>query len=107
MRKRKDWIAVALVAALMAVAVVLVGSMAPGATGRASASGSSPSPWPSPSAGVVLQVGQNGAFVKSYTLADLEALTPFPGYAGFKNDANNVTGPEFVTGVKITDIVQD
>jgi hypothetical protein len=107
MRKRKDWIAVALVAVLLAVAVVLAGSMAPGATSRASATGSSPSPWPSPSPGVVLQVGQNGTFVKAYTLADLEALAPFAGYAGFKNDANNVTGPEAVTGVKITDIVQD
>jgi hypothetical protein len=108
MRNRKDLIAVVVVAALLAVAVVLVGTVAPGATGKASADGtSSPSPWPSPSPSVVLQVGHDGTFVKQYTLADLEALTPFSGYAGFKNDANNVTGPEAVTGVKITDIVQD
>ena len=115
MRKRKDWIVVALVAALLAVAVVLVGSVvAPGAAGKTLSKaagkttvGDTPSSWPSPAAGVVLQVGLNGTFVKSYTLADLEALTPFAGHAGFKNDANNVTGPEAVTGVKITDIVQD
>lgn len=107
MRKRRDWIAVGVVAALLAAAVVLAGTVTPGATGKAVALGTSPSPWPSPSAGVVLQVGQNGTFVKEYTLADLEALTPFPGYAGFRNDYANVTGPEAVTGAKVADIVQD
>ncbi len=87
MRKRRDWIAVGVVAALLAAAVVLAGTVAPGATGKAVALGTSPSPWPSPSAGVVLQVGQNGTFVKEYTLADLEALDAgsLHGYAGFMN----------------------
>ena len=107
MKRRRDWIVVAVVAALLAVGVVLVGTAMPGATGRASAAGSSPSPWPSPSAGVVLQVGQNGSFVKEYTLADLQAMTPFPGFAGFRNSEANVTGPVAVTGAKVTDIVQD
>ena len=56
---------------------------------------------------VVLEVDHNGTMAKQYTLTQLQALTAFPGYAGFKNDANNVTGPEAVTGVKITDVVQD
>lgn len=107
MKKQRSWIAVAIVAPIAAAAVLLGGTVAPGATGNAAALDTSPSPWPSPSAGVVLQVGHNGSFVKQYTLDELKGLTPFPGYTGFKNDANNVTGPEAVTGVKITDIVQD
>lgn len=107
MRRRRDWIVVTVIAVLLAAGVVLVGTAMPGATGRASAAGSSPSPWPSPSPGVVLQVGQNGSFVKEYTLADLEAMTPFAGFAGFRNDEANVTGPVAVTGAKVTDIVQD
>ena len=52
-----------------------------------------------------LVVEHNGTFVKAYSLVELEALTPFAGYAGlFKNPA---LGPDAVTGVKITDIVKD
>ena len=102
MRKRRDWIVVVIVAVLLAAGVVLAGTVAPGATGRASAAGT-----PSPSPSVVLQVEHNGTVVKAYTLDELEALTPFPGYAGFRNSAGSVTGPEAVTGVKVTDIVQD
>jgi hypothetical protein len=92
------------IAALLAAGVMLAGTVAPGTTDKAGAAGT---PWPSPSPGVVLEVGHNGTFVTQYTLDELGGLTPFPGYAGFKNDANNVTGPEAVTGVKVTDIVQD
>ena len=108
MKNRRDWIAVVVVAVLLAVGVVLAGTAAPGAAGKAGADGtSSPSPWPSPTPGVVLQVGHDGTFFKSYTLADLEALTPFPGYAGFRKSTGTVIGPEAVTGAKVADIVQD
>ncbi len=109
MRKRRDWIVVAVIAALLSAGAVLAGTVVPGATGKASAAGSSPSPWPSPSPSVVLQVGHNGTFVKEYTLADLEALGggPFDGYAGFMNSGNIVYGPEEVLGVKVTDIADD
>lgn len=109
MRMRRDWIVVGVVAALLAAAIVLVGTVTPGATGKAVALGTSPSPWPSPSAGVVLQVGHEGSFVKEYTLADLEALGagPFNGFAGFMNSGNVVYGPEAVSGIKVADIVQD
>lgn len=109
MRKRRDWIVVGVVAALLAAAVVLVGTIAPGATGKAVALGTTPSPWPSPSAGVVLQVGHEGTFVKEYTLADLEALGagPFNGFAGYMNSGSVVYGPEAVSGIRVTDIVND
>ncbi|MGD0998817.1 MAG: hypothetical protein ABR941_10950, partial [Thermoleophilia bacterium] len=111
MRRRRDWIVVAIVAVLLAAGVVLAGTLVPGATGKATAAGSSPSPWPSPSPGVILQVGHDGTFVKQFTLADLEALTPFPGaslpsYAGFMNSGGVVSGPELVTGDRVSDIVQ-
>ena len=54
----------------------------------------------------ILLVEQNGTPVRAYSLAELQALTPFAGYAGFYNGIV-VTGPEAVTGVKVTDIVKD
>ena len=104
MKKRRDWIVVTIVAALLTAGVVLAGAVAPGAGGRANADGT---PSPSAISGAVLQVEHNGTVVKDYTLDQLEALTAFPGFAGFRNSAGNVTGPEPVTGAKITDIVQD
>ena len=54
----------------------------------------------------VLEVEYNGTPVKAYTLAQLQALAPFSGIAGyFKSGA--ATGPDAVTGVKVTDIVAD
>lgn len=51
----------------------------------------------------ILAVQQAGTPVRSYSLAELQALTPFAGWAGlFKNPA---IGPDAVTGVKVTDIV--
>jgi hypothetical protein len=55
----------------------------------------------------VLQVQYNGTPVRSYSLAELEALTPFAGYAGFRKSTGTIVGPDAVTGVKVTDIVAD
>ena len=55
----------------------------------------------------VLQVEYNGRPVAAYTLAQLEALTPFSGYAGFLESGGTVVGPDAVTGVRVTDIVAD
>jgi hypothetical protein len=53
----------------------------------------------------ILQVQHNGSNVRTYSLAQLQALTPFVGLAGlFKNPE---IGPDAVTGVKVLDIVQD
>ena len=55
----------------------------------------------------MLVVEHNGTPVKDYTLVQLEALTPFVGYAGYLNSVGTVVGPDAVTGVQITDIVED
>ena len=105
MRRRITWTLALVGMFLLAVGIALAGGVAAGATNQSSANAvASPSPSSPP---IVLQVEHNGTLVKQYTLAQLEALTPVPGYAGFMNSANNVTGPEAVTGAKITDIVQD
>jgi hypothetical protein len=53
----------------------------------------------------ILTVQQAGVPVRSYSLAELQGLTPFSGYVGlFKNPA---LGPDAVTGAKVTDIVAD
>jgi hypothetical protein len=53
----------------------------------------------------ILSVKLAGTPVRSYSLAELQALTPFVGFAGI-NKAT-VMGPDAVTGVKVTDIVAD
>ena len=99
MRKRTNWMVVAVVAALVAAGVLLVGTAVPGATGKAKAD--TPSPTPSP----VLNVNRNGKLVKAYTLDQLEAMTPFAGFAGYMGKAAH--GPDAVTGVKVSDITKD
>ena len=101
MSKRTNWFVVAIVAALLAAVVVLAGAVVPGATGKASAAAAA-TPSPSP---VVLQVERNGHVAKAYSLDQLEAMTAFPGWAGYTGKAAH--GPDQVTGVKVTDIVQN
>jgi len=55
----------------------------------------------------VLQVKHNGTAVRSYSLTELQAVTPFAGYAGYKNKAGAILGPDAVTGARISDIVAD
>jgi hypothetical protein len=55
---------------------------------------------------VVLQVKYQGTLVKSYTMAELKALTPFAGIAGYFKSGTPY-GPDAVTGTRITDIVAD
>ncbi len=114
MRRRRDLMILAVVAAILVASVMLAGSVARGATGGRTAVGAPPSPWPSPSPSVVLQVGHNGTFVKEYTLADLEALPASSpgaavvnGYAGFMNSGNIVFGPDLVSGVSVASVAQD
>jgi hypothetical protein len=101
MSKRTNWFVVVIVAALLAAVVVLAGAVVPGATGKASAAAAA-TPSPSP---VVLQVERNGHVAKAYSLDQLEAMTPFAGFAGYMGKA--VHGPDAVTGAKVTDIVKD
>ena len=55
----------------------------------------------------MLTVKYQGTTVKSYSLAQLRALTAFSGYAGIRSSGGTTNGPDAVTGVKITDIVAD
>ena len=112
MKRRRDLTILVVVAAILAASVVLAGSVARGATGGGTALGTTP--WPSPSPSVVLQVGHNGAFVKEYTLADLQALPAsspgaavFNGWTGFMNSGNIVYGPDAVSGIALSDVLED
>jgi len=87
--------AVAIVA-LVLLAVAAAGAVVPGGTPKAAAADS-----------VVLTVKHDGVMVKEYTLADVKALTPYVGYAGFITSGGTVNGPDAVTGVRITDVLQD
>ena len=59
-------------------------------------------------AGPVLAVKYQGTTIKSYTMAQLKALTPaFSGYAGMRCNCGYIAPIDLVTGVKITDIVAD
>jgi hypothetical protein len=53
----------------------------------------------------ILSVQRDGAAVRSYSMAELQALTAFSGWAGLAKSP--AIGPDAVTGVKITDIVKD
>ncbi len=55
----------------------------------------------------MLQVELGGTPVRSYSLDELKALTPFAGFAGYKSKGGTVYGPDAVTGVSVTDVVQD
>jgi hypothetical protein len=54
-----------------------------------------------------LEVDYNGMPVRSYSLTELQALTQFAGFAGYKSNGGAVYGPDAVTGAKVTDIVAD
>ena len=95
MRKRTNWTVVAIVAALLTAAILLAGTVA---TPRRAPPRARRLPKS------VLNVDRNGTLVKGYTLAQLEAMTPFPGFAGYMGHA--VHGPDAVTGVKVTDILR-
>ena len=101
MSKRREGIAISLVVAPVAAMILLVGLFLPG-TSAAGASSLARS-----SSSSVLQVELNGVLVKQYSLDQLEALTPFAGYAGYLHGAGAVAGPDAVTGTPVSDIVAD
>jgi hypothetical protein len=57
----------------------------------------------------ILTVQQAGTAVRSYNLAELQALTPFTGIAGYCKTTPSfvLTGPDAVTGVKVLDVLKD
>jgi DMSO/TMAO reductase YedYZ molybdopterin-dependent catalytic subunit len=57
-----------------------------------------------PSGPVILAVSK-GSQTKTYTLAEIKALTPITGYSGTKNKAGVITGPMPYRGVALTDLL--
>jgi len=56
---------------------------------------------------VVLTIKHAGTTVKQYTLADLKAVTPYQGYAGFMTSGLTVHGPDPITGVSLVAVLHD
>jgi len=96
MRIRRTALAAALLALLAVAAVLVAGAFVPG--------GASPARAADP---VVLTVKNAGTVVKTYTLDQLKALTPYTGFAGFMTTGGTVTGPEPITGVSLVTVMQD
>jgi hypothetical protein len=96
MRHRRVIIGAALLLLCVIAAVYAAGALAPGGTSAARAADP-----------VVLTVQHNGTLIKQYTLAELQALTVYNGYAGIHNSAGTITGPDPVTGVRASDVLTD
>ena len=96
MRHRRVILGAALLLLCAVAAVFAAGAFLPGGTSNAKAADQ-----------VVLTVQHNGTLIKQYTLSDLQALAVYNGYAGIKNSALHVTGPDAVTGVRVADVLQD
>jgi hypothetical protein len=96
MRHRRFIIGAALLVLLAVAAVFAAGALVPGGASPAKAAGP-----------VMLTVQHNGTLIKQYTLSDLQALAVYNGYAGIKNSALHVTGPDAVTGVRVVDVLQN
>jgi len=95
---RRVFSVVASVVGLVLAAVLVMGLLAP----ASAFAGGKHKPR---SRSLVLQVDYNGIPVRAYTVAQLEALAPFAGYAGYLTSYPAVVGPDAVTGVRVTDIV--
>ena len=93
MNKPRIWIGAAVVVLVALVAVVLAGAIVPGGTPQAAAADP-----------VVLTIVGNGQTM-TFTLAELQALPAYSGYAGIINSAGTVTPPSAVKGVKLTDLM--
>ena len=98
---KKRWLRAAVLAFAATLAVSLiaaagVGAKVPGLTARADA--------------VVLTLKSKDGTTKTFTLADLKAMTTpeqgyYEGYAGFVNSANTLTPVHPVRGVKLTSLL--
>jgi hypothetical protein len=96
MRHRRIIIAATLLLLCAVAAVFAAGALVPGGAPNANAADQ-----------VVLTVKDDGRVVKQYTLTELEAVTPYSGYAGFITSGGTVNGPDPVVGVKIADVLKD
>ena len=94
MKRHRTMIGATLVLLVALGAVVAGGALAPGGTAQALAEDP-----------VVLTVTGSEGQVAQLTLADIQALPAYAGYAGMKNSAGTITQPQPVKGVKLTDLL--
>lgn len=95
---------VALPVAVLLAAPVAAGLFLGGcSSGAASSAGISSSPGTAHGPVVLTVAGEKGS--RSYSLADLEALPAFTGYAGLKDSVGVITAPEQYTGVPLTTLL--
>ncbi len=95
MRRRRSRIG-ALAVAVFGVMVVIAGVAASGGMSPARADGGP----------VLLTVtGVDGVTVRTFTMAEIEALPAYEGYSGMINSAGTVTPPKPVKGVRLTDVL--
>ena len=94
MKRHKTIIGAALALLVALCAVAAAGALVPGGTSQALAEDS-----------VVLTVTGSEGQVAQLTLADVQALPAYEGYAGMKNSAGTITPPQPVKGVKLTDLL--
>ena len=73
----------------------------------AKVAGLAPVPFTATGAAGILAVKERGAPVRCYSLAELQALPPFEGSAGYRSSGGKITGPDEVVGVQVTDVVAD
>lgn len=82
-------------------AVVLSCAVVPAAAAREDAGVKRADP------GVLTMVGKDGT-QKTFTMAQLKSqFTPFVGYTGFQNSANNQSGPYGIKGVALADLLKE
>jgi hypothetical protein len=96
MSRHRIGIGAAAIVILVLLAIAIAGAVVPGGTPQAAAADP-----------IVLTVQHEGAVVKTYTMTDIQALTAYSGYAGFKTDGGTVSGPDPVTGVSLVTVLQD
>jgi len=95
MKKPRILIGAAAIVLVTLLAVVLAGAVMPGGTPQAAAADP-----------VVLTVTGNGQ-TKTFTMAELQALPAYSGFAGIINSAGTITPPGPVKGVKLTDLLAE
>ena len=96
MSRHRIGIGAAAIVIVVLLAVAIAGAVVPGGTPKAAAADP-----------IVLTVQHEGVVVKTYTLADVQALTAYSGYAGFMTTGGTVSGPDPVTGVSLVTVLQD
>ena len=85
-------------------ALLLITMIIPVITGCSGSTSSTSSTSSSTAASAVLTI-INGTKTKTFTMAELKAMTPITGTAGQMSSTGNITGPDTYTGVSMMDLL--